>query len=54
VWFVDDGSRDATAQVIEQAHRADARIKLVQFSRNFGPPRPSPLGSTVPRATPSS
>jgi dolichol-phosphate mannosyltransferase len=38
VWFVDDGSRDATAQVIEQAHRADARIKLVQFSRNFGYP----------------
>jgi polyisoprenyl-phosphate glycosyltransferase len=38
VWFVDDGSHDATAQMIEQAHREDARIKLVQFSRNFGHP----------------
>jgi dolichol-phosphate mannosyltransferase len=37
-WFVDDGSRDATAQLIEQARAEDARIKLVQFSRNFGHP----------------
>jgi dolichol-phosphate mannosyltransferase len=38
VWFVDDGSRDATARLIEQAHSEDPRIKLVQLSRNFGPP----------------
>jgi dolichol-phosphate mannosyltransferase len=37
-WFVDDGSRDATAALIEQAHGEDARIKLVQLSRNFGHP----------------
>jgi dolichol-phosphate mannosyltransferase len=37
-WFVDDGSRDASVQLIEQARAEDARIKLVQFSRNFGHP----------------
>jgi len=37
-WFVDDGSRDASAALIEQAHGEDARIKLVQLSRNFGHP----------------
>jgi dolichol-phosphate mannosyltransferase len=37
-WFVDDGSRDASAHLIEQAHDEDARIKLVQLSRNFGHP----------------
>jgi glycosyltransferase involved in cell wall biosynthesis len=36
VWFVDDGSVDGTARLIERAHAADPRIKLVQFSRNFG------------------
>ena len=38
VWFVDDGSRDATARLVADAHAADRRIKLVQLSRNFGPP----------------
>jgi dolichol-phosphate mannosyltransferase len=37
-WFVDDGSRDATARLVAEAHAADRRIKLVQLSRNFGPP----------------
>jgi dolichol-phosphate mannosyltransferase len=37
-WFVDDGSRDATARLVGEAHAADRRIKLVQLSRNFGPP----------------
>ena len=36
VWFIDDGSRDGTARLIEQAHAEDPRFKLVQFSRNFG------------------
>jgi len=36
VWFIDDGSVDRTALLIEQAHAADPRIKLLQFSRNFG------------------
>jgi polyisoprenyl-phosphate glycosyltransferase len=36
VWFIDDGSRDGTARLIEQAHAEDPRFKLAQFSRNFG------------------
>lgn len=34
--FVDDGSVDATATVIERAAAEDDRIKLLRFSRNFG------------------
>lgn len=34
--FVDDGSADQTWQVIEDLHQADARVKGVRFSRNFG------------------
>ncbi len=34
--FVDDGSRDATAQRVRELHRRDRRIKLVRFRRNFG------------------
>jgi glycosyltransferase involved in cell wall biosynthesis len=34
--FVDDGSRDRTADVIEQHASIDSRIKLVQLSRNKG------------------
>ncbi len=35
-WFVDDGSRDASAGLIEAASRRDARIRGVMLSRNFG------------------
>ncbi len=38
VVFVDDGSRDRTADIIAQAHAGDPRFKLIQFSRNFGHP----------------
>lgn len=34
--FVDDGSRDETARVVELEAAADPRVKLVSFSRNFG------------------
>jgi dolichol-phosphate mannosyltransferase len=34
--FVDDGSRDRTAEMIAEAAREDARILLVSLSRNFG------------------
>lgn len=34
--FVDDGSRDRTAEKVRQLHAADPRIKMVSFRRNFG------------------
>jgi dolichol-phosphate mannosyltransferase len=34
--FVDDGSRDGSRQVLEAAAGADARIKVLALSRNFG------------------
>ena len=34
--FVDDGSRDGTADRIRDAHRRDPRVKLVRLRRNFG------------------
>ena len=34
--FVDDGSRDGTAERVRETHARDPRIKLVRFRRNFG------------------
>jgi len=34
---VDDGSRDASAQIVLDQQRTDPRFALVQLSRNFGP-----------------
>ena len=34
--YVDDGSRDATLDVLRGAQRADARVRVVILSRNFG------------------
>jgi glycosyltransferase involved in cell wall biosynthesis len=34
--FVDDGSRDATALRVREAHARDPRVKLVRLRRNFG------------------
>jgi glycosyltransferase involved in cell wall biosynthesis len=36
VWFVDDGSKDGSWDVIRQLAAADARVKGVKFRRNFG------------------
>jgi len=36
VIFVDDGSRDRTAEIVRAANREEPRIKLVRFRRNFG------------------
>ena len=36
VVYVNDGSRDATLAVITELQRADARITIVNLSRNFG------------------
>jgi putative glycosyltransferase len=34
--FVDDGSPDRSASLVEELIRIDARVRLIQFSRNFG------------------
>lgn len=34
--FVDDGSRDATAQIASDLVRLDSRVRLVKFRRNYG------------------
>jgi polyisoprenyl-phosphate glycosyltransferase len=34
--LVNDGSRDRSAELIREYHAADSRIKLINFSRNFG------------------
>lgn len=36
VIYVDDGSRDNTVKMISTFHLENPRIKLIQFSRNFG------------------
>ena len=36
VVLVDDGSRDRTAELLEEAARRDPRLKIVLLSRNFG------------------
>ena len=36
VLFVDDGSQDATFEVLKQINRTDARIRALSLSRNFG------------------
>ena len=34
--FVDDGSRDGTAEILRRAAARDARVRLLRFARNFG------------------
>ena len=34
--FVDDGSRDGTARIADEVARADSRVCLVKFRRNYG------------------
>jgi polyisoprenyl-phosphate glycosyltransferase len=36
VIFIDDGSTDATLELLRRMHGADTRIKALSFSRNFG------------------
>ena len=36
VWFVDDGSRDASWAAIEQIHADDGRFAGLRFRRNYG------------------
>jgi dolichol-phosphate mannosyltransferase len=34
--YVDDGSADGTAEILRELHAADARVKVLRLSRNFG------------------
>ncbi|MDZ7261203.1 MAG: glycosyltransferase family 2 protein [candidate division KSB1 bacterium] len=34
--FVDDGSRDGSFEILQQIHRKDPRVKVIQFQRNYG------------------
>lgn len=34
--FVDDGSRDRTADLLRRAAKADPRVRVLRFARNFG------------------
>jgi len=34
--FVDDGSRDCTAEILRELQIADSRVRVVRLSRNFG------------------
>ncbi|TVQ78652.1 MAG: glycosyltransferase [Bradymonadales bacterium] len=34
--FVDDGSRDQTAEILIRAAKEDSRVKVISFARNFG------------------
>jgi glycosyltransferase involved in cell wall biosynthesis len=36
ILFVDDGSRDGTAERVRAAHDRDPRVKLIRLRRNFG------------------
>ena len=36
IWFIDDGSKDQTLQVIRDLRKKDETIHYVSFSRNFG------------------
>ena len=34
--FVEDGSADASFEILEKIHRRDDRVRVIQFRRNFG------------------
>jgi len=36
VIYVDDGSTDATGEILRELHTGDPRVRVVRFSRNFG------------------
>ncbi|MDR2044754.1 MAG: glycosyltransferase family 2 protein [Clostridium sp.] len=36
ILYIDDGSRDRTAEEIKKLRESDGRVRLVSFSRNFG------------------
>ena len=51
IWFVDDGSQDASWQVIETLHQEDARIAGLRLRRNYGKSAALALGFEQARGT---
>ncbi len=45
--FIDDGSTDASARIIEGLHEKDERVKLIQFLHNYGKSAALSAGFTV-------
>jgi glycosyltransferase involved in cell wall biosynthesis len=35
-WFIDDGSTDGSFEVLKELRRADPRVKIIRFRRNYG------------------
>ncbi|MBT3647793.1 MAG: glycosyltransferase family 2 protein [Flavobacteriales bacterium] len=36
IWFIDDGSKDNSWEIIEQLHASDPNVKGIRFRRNYG------------------
>ena len=36
LWYIDDGSKDKTAEEVKKLIQEDGRVHLLSFSRNFG------------------
>src|SRR3982751_1105992 len=36
VLLVNDGSRDSSFQIMKELHQQDPRVRVIDFSRNFG------------------
>jgi len=49
--FVDDGSTDGSGRLIEELHRKDERVKLIQFMHNYGKSAALAAGFRVARGT---
>lgn len=35
-WFIDDGSKDKTLEILQDLHNKDSHVHYISFSRNFG------------------
>src|SRR5919197_2383844 len=51
VIFVDDGSTDATFQILHDLHRQDARVRVLRLRRNFGQTAALAAGFEAARGT---
>ena len=47
--FVDDGSHDATLNVLRELQRTDERVRIIALSRSFGQPIASTAGLQAAR-----